>query len=95
MKISEVTVQSVADYLKLETGEYQSAEIQMVINAAKAFIKSYTGLDELNMDEHADFIPVLYILCQDMYDNRSCYVEKSNLNKIVDTILGMHCVNLL
>jgi len=35
------------------------------------------------------------ILCQDMYDNRSMYVDKNNLNKVVETILGMHSVNLL
>ena len=38
---------------------------------------------------------VVFILCQDMWDNRTLYVDKSNLNKVVDTILGMYSVNLL
>jgi hypothetical protein len=35
------------------------------------------------------------VLVQDMYDNRSFYVDKSHLNWVVETILGMHSVNLL
>jgi hypothetical protein len=62
---------------------------------AKAFIRSETGLTDDKIDEHDDFYIVVLILCQDMYDNRSLYVEKSNVNKVVDTILGMHRVNLV
>jgi hypothetical protein len=95
MKVSEITVSDVAGYLRLEEGEYTEPEIQALIDASKAFIRSYTGLDDAMIDTHEDFVIVVYILCQDMYDNRSMHVEKSNLNKVVDTILGMHCVNLL
>lgn len=95
MKVSEITVSNVADYLRLDTGEYTDTELQVLIDTAKAFIKSYTGLDDTGIDLHEDFVIVVYILCQDMYDNRSLYVDKSNLNKVVATILGMHCTNLL
>ena len=47
------------------------------------------------IDNYEDFVIVVYILAQDMYDNRTLYIEKNNLNKVVDTILGMHSVNLL
>ena len=30
------------------------------------------------------------VLCQDMYDNRSMYVDKNNMNKVVEAVLGMH-----
>jgi hypothetical protein len=30
-----------------------------------------------------------------MWDNRTLYVDNANLNKVVDVILGMHCVNFL
>lgn len=95
MKVSEITVSDVASYLKLENGEYRETEIQALIDISKAFIRSYTGLDDTEIDKHEDFVIVVYILCQDMYDNRSMYVDKSNLNKVVETILSMHCVNLL
>lgn len=95
MKVSEITVNNVASYLRLEEGEYTNSEIQTLINISKAFIRSYTGLDDAAIDKHEDFVIVVYILCQDMYDNRRMYVDKNNMNKVVDTILGMHCTNLL
>jgi hypothetical protein len=95
MKASEITVGNIAEYLRLETGDYTDPEIQALISTAKGFIVSYTGLDALAIDTHEDFVIVVYILCQDMYDNRSYYVEKSNLNKVVETILNMHSINLL
>lgn len=95
MKISEITVNNVVEYLRLEDGEYNETEIENLLNVAKQFVKSYTGLTDEQIDEHEDFYIVIMILCQDMYDNRSYYVDKSNLNKVVETILGMYSVNLL
>jgi hypothetical protein len=95
MKVSEITITHIADYLRLEQGEYTDQEIQALIDVAKAYIKSYTGLDDVGIDLHDDFTIVVYILCQDMYDNRTLYVDKSNLNKVVETILSMYSTNLL
>ena len=98
MKISEITTSNLADYLKLEYDELTDAELAFLVSiqtAANAYILSYTGLTAEEADTHDDFVIVVYVLVQDMYDNRSMYVEKSNLNKVVETILGMHCVNLL
>ena len=93
--MSEVTVTNVAEYLRLEDGEYTESELDNLLNVARKFIKSYTGLSEDEIDTHEDFYIVVMVLCQDMYDNRSMYVDKNNLNKVVETILGMHSVNLL
>lgn len=95
MKVSEITVNNVVEYLRLEDGEYNEAEIENLLNVAKQFVKSYTGLTDEEIDKHEDFYIVVMVLCQDMYDNRSYYVDKNNLNKVVETILGMHSVNLL
>ncbi|MDO5346551.1 MAG: head-tail connector protein [Lachnospiraceae bacterium] len=93
MKVSGIEVNQVAEYLRLDDYEYD--EIAPLLDSARAFIRSYTGLKDEEIDEHEDFYIVAMILCQDMYDNRCMYVDKNNLNKVVDTILGMHCVNLL
>lgn len=50
---------------------------------------------ETGLDAHDDIVIAVYVLCQDMYDTRSYYVDKSNVNKVVETILNMHCINLL
>jgi len=95
LKVSEVTVTNVAEYLRLEEGEYSQALLTSLLNTAKEFIKSYTGLTNEQIDEYEDFYIVVMVLCQDMYDNRSYYVDKNNMNKVVETILGMHSINLL
>ena len=95
MKVSEITVNNVVEYLRLEPDEYSEVEINNLLSVAKKFIKSYTGLTEEAIDTHEDFYIVIMVLCQDMYDNRSLYVDKNNLNKVVETILGMHSINLL
>ena len=94
MKVSEITYKDIANYIRLtEVSEEEKAFLTSLINIAKKFIEGYTGVK--NLDEHEDFVIVVYVLCQDMYDNRTLYVDKTNLNKVVETILGMHSENLL
>ncbi len=92
MKVSEITINDVVEYLRVE--EVEPVLINL-LDTSKKFIKSYTGLTDEELDLHEDFYIVVMILCQDMYDNRAYYVDKSKLNKVVETILGMHSVNLL
>ena len=97
-KVSEITVQDVADYLRLD--EYEEHDIETYLNIAKNYISSYTGIPVTNeegesLDDFPDFVIVVYILCQDMYDNRALYVDKSNINKVVQSILDMHTRNNL
>jgi hypothetical protein len=98
LKVSQITNKELADYLRL-TYEYLSEsekqELDVMLNVSKKFITSYTGLTIEEIDEHEDFVIVVYVLVEDMYDTRSMYVDKSNLNKVVETILGMHSINLL
>lgn len=91
MKVSTITIQDVANYIRLtEMSQEDETLLTNLINIAKTFIKEYTGVQDL--DQYDDFIIVIFILCQDMYDNRTLYVDKTNLNKVVETILGMHTV---
>jgi hypothetical protein len=92
-KVSEITAEDVANYIRLD--DYEVNEIETYLNIAKTYISNYTGIPVENLDEYADFIIVIYILCQDMYDNRTMYVESGNINKVVQTILDMHTMNYL
>lgn len=91
-----MTVNDIVEYCRIEEpSEDDLRFISQAIEAAKAYIRSYTGLDNDRIDLHEDFVIVVYILVQDMYDNRSLYTESKSLNNTVETILGMHSVNLL
>ena len=95
-KISDITYSDIADYIRLsEVSESEQNYLTTLINVSKDYISKYTGINTNDLDNYADLIIVVFVLCQDMYDTRALYVDNSNLNKVVDTILGMHSINLL
>lgn len=95
-KVSDITYQDVAEYLRLyEVDNNDINTLNTLINVAKAFISNYTGRSSDELDNYQDFVIVVFILCQDMWDNRTLYVDSKNLNNVIETILGMHSVNLL
>lgn len=103
MKVSSITNKELADYLKLEYADLsatQKTELDTLLGIAKAYICSYTGLSnddpiDPELDNYDEFVIVIYILVRDMYDNRTLYVDKNNINNVVETILGMHRTNML
>ena len=95
-KVSDITYSDVAEYLRLsEVTTSDQAYINTLINIAKTFISNYTGIEETALDDYKDFIIVVFVLCQDMYDTRAYYVDKTNMNNVVESILGLHSINLL
>ena len=103
MKVSEITAKDIANYLRLsEVSEEDNKNIELFLNIAKNYIENYTGIpqksdneEEETLDTYSDFIIVVYVLCQDMYDNRVMYVDGKNINNTVKTILDMHTRNNL
>lgn len=63
--------------------------------AAIQYCVGQTGLTKESLDEHEDITIAVLTLISDMWDNRAMTVERSNVNRVVDTILGMHAINLL
>ena len=95
-KVSDITAESVAEYLRLdEVTDSEINTLAMLISIASSYIKSYTGLDDAGVDKYPEFVIVVLILCQDMWDNRTMYVDSKDLNNTVQSILAMHSVNLL
>jgi len=95
-KVSEITSVDVADYIHLdEVTDTETNTLNTLIGIAKQFIISYTGRTETELDNYQDFVIVVLVLVQDMWDNRTLYVDSRNLNYVVESILGLHSVNLL
>ena len=93
-KVSDITVQDVAEYIRLDLTD-ETNELNSYLEVAKSFIMNYTGIPENELDDYPDFVIVVFILCQNMYDDRCLYEESDKINKVVKTILGMHSRNLL
>lgn len=95
-KVSEITYEDVAEYIRVgELTEDDTNTLNMSIGVAKSYIENYTGRTQEELDNYQDFVIVVLVLCQDMWDNRTLYVDSSNLNHVVSSILDMHSVNLL
>lgn len=101
IKISEVTADDVAKYLRLEKGDYDAMELGAVMAAAKQYIASYSGLsatitdEPTTLDSYEDLTLAYLVVCREMYDNRAMTVENGNANKVIDSILSLHARNLV
>lgn len=98
-KVSDITYTDVGEYMRLTDDMLADQDeinyITSTISVAKTYISKYTGIPKDELDNYGDLPIVVLALCQDMYDNRSLYVDNAELNKMVETILGMHQRNLL
>jgi hypothetical protein len=95
---SAITVDDLILYLRLNAGELtlgERAELSRILDSARQWILSYTGLTPSECDNYADFDVAIYVLSQDMYDTRSFYVDKNNVNQVVKNILDMHSKNYI
>lgn len=98
MKVSEITIAELKEYLKVDD-DISDILILNLLSAAIAYIKGQTGMSEEEIDTHDDLIPAVYVLVSDLYDNRE-YAQKSNRtvvkpNIVVRSILDMYCKTLL
>lgn len=94
-KVSEITVEDLKSYLRIsdDLSEDDKKFLETILNSSINYIKNNIGIDDV--DKYSDLVIVVFVLCQDMYDNRTLYVDKNNVNKVVSSILGQHDNNLL
>lgn len=93
MTLSEIKKQNVADFLRLD--DASDTLLTPIMDAATKYILDYTGMTEDELDDHEDLYAAFMVLCQDMYDNRAMYVDKNNVNRVVDSILFRHRTNFV
>lgn len=100
MKISEINVQDIMRYLKIDENDANTEErkeLSTFKKAAVEYVKSYTGLSDDECDEHEDLTVAVFILISDYYDNRAMYLpsNQAQVSKAVENILGLYQMNLL
>ena len=94
MKVSDITIDNLKEYAVVNHS-LDDKLFANILSASKAYIKGYTGLDDETLDKKEDLAIALMILANEMYDNRAYTVDNDKANKIVNSILDMHSVNLL
>jgi len=95
-KVSEITVSDLANYLRIsELNNSDTTLLTSILEAAKNFVLSYTGRTLEQADTFPEFTLAVLVLSEDLYDKRTYSVDKTEANKVVDSILGLHSINLL
>ena len=94
MKISDISLETVKDYLKVEN-DIEDRLIDNILTASKNYVKNYTGLTDEEIDKKEDITLAVLVLANEMYSNREYTVEKNILNPVITSILDMHSMNLL
>ncbi|MCM1364699.1 MAG: head-tail connector protein [Faecalibacterium sp.] len=98
MKMSEITISDVLSYMKVDQADVgDRREIENILASAKQYVLNETGLSAEECDRYDDLTIAVMILCNDMFDNRSRYVNSSSASPslTVESILGFHRHNLL
>jgi len=97
MRLSQLTEADVLLFLHLD-GTEGDISPSALLAAARGYIRSETGLDDEEMDEHEDLSAAALVLCADMYENRLMTSEMKyggSSNRTVEAILGFHRKNLV
>lgn len=103
MKVSQITIDDICRQIRQDK-EYLTPDDEALIpvlqKAALEYVKAYTSLNEEQIDTHEDITIAVLVLISDLYDNRQMYVNNGskgymNSNRVVETILNMHCMNFL
>lgn len=95
-KVSDIKAADLAEYLRLTdptTGDLNT--LSSLQGVAETYITQYTGKTLEQLDDYQDIVIAVMVLVQDMWDNRALYVDESNVNKVVESILSLHSGNLL
>ncbi len=96
MRVSEITPAELAKYAREdETDTEILSTFTLILSAVKPFIKGYTGLSDEQMDTKEDISIAVFVLANEMYENRIFTAKDNNVNKVVQSILDMHSINLL
>ena len=95
-KVSDITATDLKEYIRIdEVTQSDTQTLNTILTVAKNYVVQYTGQDLESLDDYPDVVIAVLVLCQDMWDTRTLYVDKSNVNKVVESILGLHQVTLL
>lgn len=74
MKVSEVTLDVIAQYLQIELDPQdikEVTEINLYLSAAKNYLYEYTGLTPDEAEDYEHLTPLILLMVSDMYENKT------------------------
>lgn len=96
MTISTLTAALVKDYCGISDTDSDTLIENVLMPAAKEYIKGYTGLTEAELDEHEDLTTAYCVLINDMFTQRDYTISMHRqVSPTVKTILSLYAANHL
>ena len=93
MKVSEITISTVKEFLGISDGEENS--LAVVLSSAIVTAKNYTGLTTDEMDEYEDITIAVVGICNDYYNGNRPEKDGTGMNEMSKNILAMYSKNYL
>lgn len=96
MRISDLTAAVVKDYCGISDEDSDTIINDVLLPAAKAYIRGFTGLTAEQCDEHDDLTTACMVLVNDMFTSRDYTLSSHRqVSPTVRTILSLYAVNYL
>ena len=92
MKLSAVKMKTVAQHCHTTPDDEM---LKVYWDAAVEYVRDYTGLTARAADKYAALTVAALALVADMYYNRNVHVDNDKINRVVQSFLSAHDVNLL
>lgn len=93
MKVSEITVDTLKEWLGVSDGE--DSALSIVLSSAVKTAVSYSGLTETELDDHEDITIAVLGICNDFYNANRPEWDKNGINHMSESLLKMHAKNYL
>ena len=91
-----MTAALVKDYCGISDTDSDTLIENVLMPAAKEYIKGYTGLTEAELDEHEDLTTAYCVLINDMFTQRDYTISMHRqVSPTVKTILSLYAANHL
>lgn len=97
MKVSELDIEIVSNYIRVDVTAETRPILDMVLSAAISYCMTYMGIDDkATLDDYEDMPIAILSLCGEFYDNRTfTAVENAVVNPTAQAILDKYSMNLL
>lgn len=91
MKLSELTVEHARLHTKAEPCDLD----QFYLDTAKRYVLDYTAVPTEEADKDPTFALAALVLFAEFTDNKQLTMDRDQVNRTLQSLLDMHCRNLL
>ena len=94
MKVSELTLNLVKQYLRID-GDEDDTIVNLLIDSSKAYATDYIGCTEDDLDKWPDVTVAILAMIADTYEVRQFTTSVVSTSPLILGTLDLHCSNLV